>query len=160
MTGGKLQRARRPLSYGKPSDREPCEGMQASPSNPTKKCDGSLTGELDAVVVFRCTAEEKQALIERAAMSGLPFAALLREALGLAETRRRRPVPKVDPELIRAIARIGSNLNQIARWLNTAQRQGNVSAIDAIAVSARLVSLDRALAEVLDAFRTQEHGPC
>ena len=90
----------------------------------------------------------------------LPFAALLREALGLAETRRRRPVPKVDPELIRAIARIGSNLNQIARWLNTAQRQGKVSAIDAIAVSSQLVSLDRGLVETLDAFRTQEHGRC
>lgn len=85
---------------------------------------------------------------------------MLREALGLAETRRRRPVPKVDPELIRAIARIGSNLNQIARWLNTAQRQGKVSAIDAIAVSSQLVSLDRGLVETLDAFRTQEHGRC
>ncbi|MCI1000683.1 plasmid mobilization relaxosome protein MobC [Ochrobactrum sp. C6C9] len=98
--------------------------------------------------------------MERAAMAGLPFATLLREALGLAETRRRRPVPKVDPELIRAIARIGSNLNQIARWLNTAQRQGNVSAIDAMAVSARLISLDRGLAETLDAFRVREHGQC
>ncbi len=158
--GDELQRARRPLSYSEPLDREPCEGMQASPSNPTKKRGGSLNSELDAVIVFRCTAAEKQALIERAAMAGLPFAALLREALGLAETRRRRPVPKVDPELIRAIARIGSNLNQIARWLNTAQRQGNVSAIDAIAVSTRLVSLDRGLVETLDAFRTQEHGRC
>lgn len=160
MTSDELQRARRPLSYGKPFDREPCEGMQASPSNPTKKRGGSLKSELDAVVVFRCTAAEKQALIERAALAGLPFAALLREALGLAETRRRRPVPKVDPELIRAIARIGSNLNQIARWLNTAQRQGNVSAIDAIALSTRLVSLDRGLAETLVAFRVREHGQC
>lgn len=160
MTGDELQRARRPLSYGQPSDREPSEGMQASPSNPTKKRRGSLNSELDAVVVFRCTAAEKQALIERAAMAGLPFAALLRQALGLAETRRRRPVPKVDPELIRAIAKIGSNINQIARWLNTAQRQGNVSAIDAITVSARLVSLDRSLAETIDAFRVQERGPC
>lgn len=160
MTGRELQRARRPLSYGKPSDREPCEGMRASPSNPTKKRGGSLKGELDTVVVFRCTATEKQALIERAAIAELPFAVLLREALGLTETRRRRPISKVDPELIRAIARIGSNLNQIARWLNTAQRQGNVSAIDAITVSSRLVSLDRGLMETLDAFRTQEHGPC
>lgn len=160
MTGDELQKARRPLSYSKPFDREPCEGMQASPSNPTKKRGRSLNSELDAVVVFRCTSTEKQALVEHAAMAGLPFAALLREALGLAETRRRRPVPKVDPELIRAIVRIGSNLNQIARWLNTAQRQGNVSAIDAITVAARLVSLDRGLAETLDAFRVQERRPC
>ena len=160
MTDGELQRARRPLSYGKPSDREPCEGKQASPSNPSRKRGGSLSCELDAVVVFRCTITEKQALIERAAMAGLPFSALLREALGLVETRRRRPAPKVDPELIRAIARIGSNLNQIARWLNTAQRQGAISAIDAIALSARLVSLDRALAETLNTFRVQVLGPC
>nr|WP_245369125.1 MobC family plasmid mobilization relaxosome protein [Agrobacterium tumefaciens] len=71
----------------------------------------------------------------------------MREALGLTEARRRRPVPKVDPELVRAVARIGGNLNQIARWLNAAQVQGQVSAIDAITVATRLVAIERALSE-------------
>ncbi|MCM0751284.1 plasmid mobilization relaxosome protein MobC [Brucella pseudogrignonensis] len=72
----------------------------------------------------------------RAERAGMPFATLMREALGLTEARRS-PVPKVDPELVRAVARIGGNLNQIARWLNTAQGAGPVSAIDAITVAAR-----------------------
>ena len=160
MTAGDLKGARRPLSYGKPSDREPCEGRQASPSNPTKSTRRSPKGELNAVVVFRCSASEKQALTARAARAGLPFATLMREALGLTEARRRRPVPKVDPELVRAVARIGGNLNQIARWLNTAQAQGQVPAIDAITVAARLVAIERALSETLEQFTAKDGAPC
>ena len=50
----------------------------------------------------------------------LPAATLLREALGLTEARRRKPVPRVDPALVFAVGRIGGNLNQMARWLNRA----------------------------------------
>ncbi|WP_225884169.1 MobC family plasmid mobilization relaxosome protein [Rhizobium phaseoli] len=160
MTDGDLKGARRPLSYGEPSDREPCEGRQASPSNPTKSTRRSPKGDLNAVVVFRCTASEKQALTARAARVGLPFATLMREALGLTEARRRRPVPKVDPELVRAVARIGGNLNQIARWLNAAQAQGQLSAIDAITVAARLVAIERALSETLEQFTAEDGAPC
>ena len=113
MTAGDLKGARRPLSYGKPSDREPCKGRQASPSNPTKNARRSPKGELNAVVVFRCSASEKQALTARSARAGLPFATLMREALGLTEARRRRPVPKVDPELVRAVARIGGTSTRL-----------------------------------------------
>ncbi|MBO0145420.1 MobC family plasmid mobilization relaxosome protein [Agrobacterium sp. Ap1] len=160
MTAGDWKGARRPLSYGEPSDREPCEGRQASPSNPTEGTRRSPKGDLNAVVVFRCTASEKQALTARAARTGLPFATLMREALGLTEVRRRRPVPKVDPELVRAVARIGGNLNQIARWLNTAQSQGHVSPIDAIEVAAQLVAIERALSETLRSFTAKDGAPC
>jgi hypothetical protein len=111
-------------------------------------------------MVFRCTASEKQALTARAVRAGLPFATLMREALALTEARRRRPVPKVDPELVRAVARIGGNLNQIARWLNAAQVQGQVSAIDAITVAARLVAIERALSETLEQFTAKDGAPC
>lgn len=160
MSAGDLKGARRPLSYGAPSDREPFEGRQASPSNPTEGIPRSPKGEFNAIVVFRCTASEKQALTARAARAGLPFATLMREALGLIEARRRRPVPKVDPELVRAVARIGGNLNQIARWLNTAQTQGQVSAIDTITVVARLVAIERALSETLEQFTATDGAPC
>lgn len=160
MTDGDLNGARRPQSYGEPPDREPCEGRQASPSNPTKGTRRSPNGELNAVMVFRCTASEKQTLTARAARASLPFATLMREALGLTEPRRRRPVPKVDPELVRAFARIGGNLNQVARWLNTAQAQGQVSAIDAITVAARLVAIERALEETLEQFTAKDGAPC
>jgi hypothetical protein len=160
MTDGDMQGARRPLSHGKPSDREPCEGMQASPSNPTEDNRPSRKRDLNSVVVFRCTLAEKQALTARAARAGMPFAELMREALGLTEARRRRQVPKVDPELVRAVARIGGNLNQIARWLNTATLQGQMSAIDAIEVAASLVAIERALSEVLDQYTAKDGSQC
>jgi hypothetical protein len=154
------QKARRPMSYGAPSDMGPCEGRQASPSNPTEATRPSHKRDLSAVVVFRCTDAEKQALTARAKRAGVPFAELMREALGLTQARRRRPAPKVDPELVRAVAQIGGNLNQVAHWLNTAQALGTVSAIDAIEVALRLVTIERALAETLERFSQKESEPC
>ena len=143
-----VKRARRPLSYAGAADTDTCEGWQASPSNPTKKQlkqAKRTKGELDAVVVFRCTAAEKQALIEKAERAGLPFAHLMREALGLADSRRRKQVPRVDPDLIRSVGRIGSNVNQIARWLNAANAMGKPSNVDALVLAAQLVAIERSL---------------
>ena len=151
MTAGNKKIARRPLSYAVAADREPCEGRQASPSNPSKRQRPSPKGELDAVVVFRCTTAEKQALIEKAELAGLPFANLMREALGLADSRRRKPVPRVDPELIRSVSRIGSNVNQVARWLNSATAAGHAKDIDAVLVATRLVAVDRSLSALIEA---------
>lgn len=140
--------ARRPLSYASAVDREPCEGWQASPSNPTKskrKPHSKDRGERTSVVTFRCTALEKKLLISKAERAGLPFADLLREALGIVDSRRRKPVPRVDPELIRAVSRVGSNVNQIARWLNAMTAAGHVAEIEAFVVASRLVAVDRAL---------------
>lgn len=151
MTSSSEKIARRPLSYAGATDRKPCEGRQASPSNPSKRQRPSSKGELDAVVVFRCTAAEKQVLIEKAERAGMPFAQLMREALGLADSRRRKPVPRVDPELIRSVSRIGSNVNQVARWLNTATAAGHVKDIDAVLVATRLVAVDRSLKALTEA---------
>jgi len=52
---------------------------------------------------------------------------------------RRRQDPR-DPELVRQVARFGSNLNQVARWVN--QRKG---AADAVQVLAHLQALDAAI---------------
>ena len=54
---------------------------------------------------------------------------------------RHRPPPKVDPEMIRQVARIGNNLNQIARRCNTGQR---------FEVLAELAEIERELAELID----------
>ena len=149
-----VKRARRPLSYAGAADRSTCEGWQASPSNPTKKQQHSPKGELDAVVVFRCTSAEKQLLIEKAKRAGLPFAQLMREALGLADSRRRKPVPRVDPELIRSISRIGSNVNQIAHWLNAANATGKPSNIDVLLLASQLVAIERSLKELIKTTAT------
>ena len=48
--------------------------------------------------------------------------------------------PKLERERTRELARIGSNLNQIARWANT--HKGNAEAVE---VLAHLVVIERAL---------------
>ena len=47
---------------------------------------------------------------------------------------------KVNPELLRALAKIGNNLNQIARWANTYK-----SNTDALEIIQALLAIQRAL---------------
>lgn len=51
---------------------------------------------------------------------------------------------KVDPELLRQLASIGNNLNQIARRVNTAEW----GPVDRVAIIAALGAIERQLAEV------------
>lgn len=83
------QTARRPMSYGCAADTGPCEGRQASPSNPTGAGTARAKEPLTETFVFRCTASEKAQLRAKAETAGLPASTLLREALGLTEARRR-----------------------------------------------------------------------
>ncbi|MCE8441463.1 plasmid mobilization relaxosome protein MobC [Rhodovulum sulfidophilum] len=83
----------------------------------------------------------------------LSAAELLREALWATQSRRRKPAPRVDPSLVLAVARYGGNLNQIARWLNTATRAGRSSEVEALRVAAALVSIERRLVEILAQHR-------
>ena len=146
------QTARRPVSYGYADDTEPCEGRQASPSNPTGAGKAPAKEPLSETFVFRCTAAEKAQLRAKAEVAGLPAATLLREALGLTEARRRKPIPRVDPALVLAVGRIGGNLNQIARWLNRAMLAGRTD-LDALTVARRLLTIERQLAQIIEAAR-------
>lgn len=143
MTGLQRQRARRPVSY----DTEPCEGRQASPSNPTKPARPGLC----ETVVLRCTTEEKRHLKLCAESAGLSMSELLRGSLGLIKLSRRRPAPKADPALVAALGRLGANLNQIARAMNAARAAGAMRQLDALDIAASLVSLDRQLGVLLAA---------
>lgn len=143
------QGARRPVSYACASDTGTCEGWQASPSNPTGAGPAREKHALTDTFVFRCTAAEKAELRQKAEAAGVPVATLLREALGRADARRRKPAPRVDPALVLAVGRIGSNLNQIARWLNRAHVAGHTPTIDAVEVARRLLSVERQLARLL-----------
>ena len=143
------ERARRPLSYAGASDREPCEGRQASPSNPTATGEARAKEARSETFVFRCTSAEKLRLHEQAALAGVPSAILLREALGLTDARRRKPVSKADPALIRELGRIGGNLNQIARVLNRNALAGRVEGLDAVRVAQALVVIERQLGRLL-----------
>lgn len=144
--------ARRPMSYAGASDTGPCEGRQASPSNPTGAGKARAKEPLTETFVFRCTVAEKALLRAKAEAAGLPAATLLREALGLTEARRRKPVPRVDPALVLAVGRIGGNLNQIARWMNRAMLVGHVD-LDSLTVALRLLVIERQLAQLVEAAR-------
>ncbi len=143
------QGARRPVSYAGASDTGPCEGWQASPSNPTGAGAAREKPALTDTFVFRCTAAEKAELRHKAEAAGVPVATLLREALGRTDARRRKPAPRVDPALVLAVGRVGGNLNQIARWLNRAHAAGLTPTIDAVEVARRLLSVERQLAQLL-----------
>ena len=99
------------MSYAGAADTGPCEGRQASPSNPTGAGKPRTKEPLTETFVFRCSAAEKAQLRAKAEAAGLPAATLLREALGLTEARRRKPIPRVDLALVLAVGRIGGNLN-------------------------------------------------
>lgn len=130
-----------------------CEGRRASPSNPNQTREGRVKegqqASLSESVIFRCTVAEKAALVAKADAAGLPNATLMREALGLVQARRRKPVPRVDPSLTLAVARVGGNLNQLARWINGAVKSGRASNVDALKVSVRLVAIERQLAQII-----------
>jgi Mobilization protein NikA len=141
------QRARLPTDYIGGT----CEGRQASPSNPNQTRACGVKEGLSVSVIFRCTPSEKAALVAKAHAAGLPNATLMREALGLTEARRRKPVPRVDPRLTFAIARVGGNLNQLSRWINGAVKSGRASQINALKVAAQLVVIERQLAQIVAA---------
>ena len=67
------------------------------------------------------------------------MSALLRDALDGAKARRRRR-SVADPALVRELARVGNNLNQLARWANR-----DKGGVEAVAVLARLVEIEREL---------------
>ena len=145
--------ARRPMSYAGATDTEPCEGWQASPSNPNHGCKHPKKEPMIDTFVFRCTCAEKAQLRDKAKLAGVPVAQLLREAMGHANPRRRKEPPHIDPALVLAVGRVGGNLNQIARWLNRAAKAGHVAEIDALKVAAQLIVIERQLAQISKAAK-------
>ena len=75
----------------------------------------------------------------KALATGVPLSALLREAMARTRTWTA-PAAAVERERTRQVARIGNNLNQIARWANT-----YASTAEAVEVVAHLVAIDFAV---------------
>ncbi len=127
-------------------------GAASLPFEPHRRGQTPAKEPLSETFVFRCTASEKAQLRAKAEAAGLPASTLLREALGLTEARRRKPIPRVDPALVLAVGRIGGNLNQFARWLNHAMKVRRAD-LDTLTVARRLVVVERQLAALLDEAR-------
>lgn len=68
----------------------------------------------------RCTDEEKLLILAKAKAAGHGKTAewMRQTCLGV-EPEKKRHIPKSDPRLIAAINRVGNNLNQISRSLNS-----------------------------------------
>ncbi|MDF4583059.1 plasmid mobilization relaxosome protein MobC [Vibrio parahaemolyticus] len=61
--------------------------------------------------------------------------------------KKRYKEIKQDPALVSGVARIGNNLNQVARYINTAKKAGLL--IDLIAVQAQLVQTNALLSALI-----------
>ena len=78
----------------------------------------------------------------KSAAVGVPLSDLLRQAM--ARTRIwTAATAEVERERTQQVARIGNNLNQVARWANT-----NASGFEAVEVIVHLVDIARTLAGV------------
>ena len=83
----------------------------------------------------------------KAAAAGVSLSALLRQAM--ARTRPwTAPATEVERERTRELARIGANLNQIARWANTFKANA-----EAVEIVAHLVAIERTLAALAPVVR-------
>ena len=93
----------------------------------------------EAFLSVRLTAEEQVAWKAKAAAAGRSPSELLREAM-----RRTRAwtasAADIERARVREIARIGSNLNQLARWANTYK-----TAAEAVEVVTHLRAIEREL---------------
>ena len=101
-----------------------------------------VTDRRTALVAARVTLAEHAAWQEKAAAAGVSPSALLRQAMARTRTWTA-PARSVERERTRQIARIGNNLNQLARWANT-----HKTAVEAVSVIAHLVSFERSLLAV------------
>ena len=93
-------------------------------------------------IKIRLTEEEHQELLNRCTKSSL--ATWMREiCLGEKQTKQSKVI-EVDPKLLRQLAGIGNNLNQIARLVNQHQHKQD-STLDRITIVTALASIEREL---------------
>ena len=102
----------------------------------------SKNEQRSAIAHARVTPAELERWQAKASAAGIPLSELLRQAM-----RRTRAwtaaAAGVERERIREIARIGNNLNQIARWANTYK-----DAAAAVEVVAHLAAIEREIGEL------------
>ena len=91
-------------------------------------------------VKVRASEAERAEWHAKARSAGLTLSDLVRRSVGRTRTWTVAHA-EVERERTRQVARIGNNLNQIARWANTHRR-----AIEAVEVIGHLVAIRRALA--------------
>ena len=114
--------------------------------------DSSATSEPARWIKLRASAAERARWQALAASRGMSLSELIRASLGGLRLRTRREAPPVAPELLRELARIGNNLNQLARAANRHEP------VTATALLSRLIAIDRELG-ALRAAHTRADPP-
>ncbi len=92
-----------------------------------------------AEIHLRVSPAERAEWRAKAAEAGVPLSDLLRQAMARTRTWTAASAA-IERERTRQVARIGNNLNQLARWANT-----HASEVEAVEVVAQLVSVERSL---------------
>jgi hypothetical protein len=95
-------------------------------------------------VHIKTTEQERADWHVQAQLAKLTLADLIRKSLNTTTVDRapirRRAARKADPQLLIHLARVGNNLNQLARWANTYK-----SETDAVQVLAALAAIEHRL---------------
>ena len=99
-------------------------------------------------VKIRASEAERAEWHAKARSAGLTLSDLVRRAVGRARTWTVAHA-EVERERTQQVARVGTNLNQIARWANT-----HKGAIEAVEVIGHLIAIKRALAALSPPERT------
>ena len=98
-----------------------------------------MSGSRSVWVKVRATAAERAEWHRKAESVGLSLSDLVRRSVGRVRTWTVAHA-ELERQRTRELARIGSNLNQIARWANIHKENAEV-----VEVAAHLVAIERAL---------------
>ena len=104
-------------------------------------------------IKLRASSAERARWQELAATRGVSLSELIRSRLDGTRLRSRREPPPVASDLLRELARIGNNLNQLARAANRREP------VTATALLARLIEIDRELAVLRAAHQRRDASP-
>jgi hypothetical protein len=122
-------------------------GMKKNPGiqmQNSQQPEPETAGQRDLWQHVKVTPAERASWKAAAAAEGLTVADLIRKRMGTVPEgrapKRIRAARRADPRLLQAAGRIGSNLNQIARWCNT-----HAEGASAVQVLAALLAIDQAL---------------
>lgn len=101
----------------------------------------------NAWIKLRVTPAEKEAITAKAKVQGQTVTDFLRQR-ALDYRLRKTPLEK---ELVRQTARIGANLNQLARWANTYKGRA-----EALRVLTALLSFEKALKSHMEPVKEEQ----
>ena len=122
------------------------QGLSDQAAHPGGDVDGFLRRPAPprpAIAHARVSADELAAWQAKAAAAGVSLSELLRQAMARTQPWTA-PAREVERERTRQIARIGSNLNQIARWAHTHVNDD----LAVVEVLVHLVAIERDLAQL------------